>query len=298
MVSTGKQQERLAILVLLLATSFWGATFVVVKSGISQMPFVPYMAIRFTIAFALLAIMRPRALAVPRRTLLQGLVLGAIAFLGYLFQTIGLQYTSASVSGFVTGMFVVLTPLFGWVLFRDHIGLAVWLAVILAGIGLGLISLHGWAFGIGEAWTLAGAALWALQIIGFARFSTRENAYTLGTLMIGVVAICFMAVAIPQGLQAPPNANVWWGILGTAVFATALAFPLQSWGQSHLDATRAALIFSMEPVFATIGGVLFGGDVLGVRGWLGGACILGAIFVAEFGGKAAPEPDPLPHPSM
>ena len=293
-----RQQERTAIFMLLLTTAAWGSTFVVVKDGISQMPFMPLMAWRFTIAFSLLVVMRPSVLRVGGYTVRRAAAVGVIGYLGYLFQTIGLQYTSASVSGFVTGMFVVITPLFGWLLFRDRIGTEVWVAVVVATVGLGLISLRGWNFGVGEAWTLAGAAMWALQIIGFARWSTRETSIAFGTWMIGTVAILFILFTIPQGFAIPPNASVWWGILGTAVFATAFAFPAQSWGQSHLDATRAAVIFTMEPVFATIGGVAFGGDVLTVRIVLGALCIFAAMFIAEFGGRRRPKMDALPHPSV
>lgn len=293
-----KQRERLAILTLLATTAAWGGTFVVVKDGISQMPFMSLMSTRFTIAFVLLALMRPRALILSRVSWLRGAGLGVIGFLGYLFQTIGLQYTTASVSGFITGMFVVLTPLFSWVLFRERIGPEVWVAVMIATIGLGLISLHGWAFGVGEAWTLAGAAMWALQIIFFARWSTSGNAYSTGMLMIGFVALLFSLFTAPQGFVLPPNAGVWWGILGAAVFATALAFPAQAWGQSHIDATRAAVIFTMEPVFATLGGTIFGGDVLTSRILLGAGCIFVAMFVAEFGGRRRPDVDAMPHPSV
>ena len=293
-----KRQERLAILTLLSITAAWGGTFVIVKDGISQMPFMSLMTIRFSIAFVLLAAMRPRALRVDRQTLLRSAGTGVICYLGYLFQTMGLQYTSASVSGFVTGMFVVLTPLLAWLLHRDHIGREVWIAVVIATVGLGLISLRGWSFGIGEAWTLAGAAMWALQIIYFARWSTGGNAYSMGTLMIGFVALQFALFTAPQGFSMPPNAGVWAGIVGAAVFATAFAFPAQAWGQSHIDATRAAVIFTMEPVFAALGGVLFGGDILTSRILLGAGCIFVAMFVAEFGGRRRQPIDAMPHPSV
>lgn len=293
-----KQQERTAIIVLLLTTAAWGGTFVVVKDGISQMPFMPLMSWRFTIAFLLLVAMRPRVLRASREDYRKAFVIGSISFLGYLLQTIGLQYTSASVSGFITGMFVVITPLIGWAFFRERIGWNVWAAVGLAVFGLGLIAINGWSFGKGEAWTLAGAAMWALQIVFFSRFSTQENAFNLGTLMIGVVALEFIVFTVPQGYAAPPNAGVWWGIIGAAVFATAFAFPAQSWGQSHIDATRAAVIYTMEPVFAMIGGVVFGGDKLTERVLAGAACIFAAMAIAEFGDRRKPEAEALPHPSV
>ena len=281
-----KQQERLAILVLIGVTAAWGLTFVVVKDGIGQMPLMPLMTIRFAIAFVLLALMRPRALRYDRDTYRRGIAVGVITFIGYVFQTVGLQYTSASVSGFITGMFVVITPLLTWALFRERITAAGWIGVAMATVGLGLLSLRGWAFGVGEAWTLAGAAMWALQIIALAHWSTKDNAYAIGTLMMGTCAALFSVSTAPFGFELPPNAGVWIGILITAVFASALAFPLQSWGQSHIDATRAAVIFTMEPVFAGLGGYFIGGERLTTRALFGAALIFTAMFVAEFGSRA------------
>ena len=288
----------MAIASLLAVTAAWSTSFVVVKDGISRMPFMSFMSLRFSVAFILLALMRPRALRMDRRQLGRGVVIGVIGFLGYLFQTIGLQYTTASVSGFITGMFVVLTPLCAWALHRDRIGGNVWVSVVIATVGLGLISLHGWSFGVGEAWTLAGALMWALQIIYFSRWSTSENAYSIGMLMIGFVALFFVVGTVPAGFTMPPTGGVWVGVLVTSVFATAIAFPVQSWGQAHIDATRAAVIFTMEPVFAATAGVLVAGDVLGPRTLIGAACILAAMAIAEFGGRRAPDVDTLPHPSM
>lgn len=292
------RRERTAILLLLITTMAWGGTFVVVKDGISQMPFMPLMAWRFSIAFALLAAMRPKIFRAGADVVRKAFVIGSISFLGYLFQTIGLQYTTASVSGFITGMFVVITPLIGWIVFRERLGWNIWVAVVVAALGLGLIAVRDWSFGLGEAWTLAGAAMWALQIIYFSRFSTPQTALTLGTLMIGFVALDFVIFTVPQGFEMPPNGGVWAGIMAAAVFATAFAFPAQSWGQSHIDATRAAVIYTMEPVFAMIGGVFFGGDVLTERVIAGAACIFASMAIAEFAGKRDHEVESLPHPSV
>jgi len=293
-----KRQERLAILALIAATAAWGSTFVVMKDAISRMPLMPFMVWRFWVAFALLVIMRPRILRVDRATYGKALVIGFVSFLGYLFQTVGLQYTTASVSGFVTGMFVVITPLFGWLMYRERITKVVWIAVAVATVGLGLISLHGWSFGVGEAWTLAGAAMWSLQIIYFAKWSTRENSYALGSLMIGVIAVCFTVGTAPIGFERPVSGGVWVAVFVTAALATAFAFPAQSWGQSHLDATRAAVIFTLEPVFAMLFGIVLGGDRLAARTVLGAAMILVAMFIAEFGGRRQQDFEALPHPSL
>lgn len=279
-----KREERLAIGALLLATSAWGGTFVVVKDAIAQMPLMDVMAWRWMIAVAVLILIRPRCLLVSRTLYLRGAAVGTVTFFGYLFQTIGLQTTTASVSGFITGMFVVFTPILMWIFYRERLSPTVLGAVILAIIGVAVLSLRGWAFGVGESWTLLGSVFWAGQIVLLAKWSTRENAYSLATIQLGMAGLLFVIGAMPGGLTPPPNQQVWIGILILSIFASAIAFSVQTWGQSHLDATRAAVIFSTEPIFASFFGVWLGGDQLTAR-FLAGA---GLIFVAMLVSELAP----------
>ena len=280
-----KREELLAIGALLLATSAWGGTFVVVKDAISQMPLMDLMAWRWIIAVAVLVVIRPRCLLVSRQTYMRGAAVGVTTFLGYLFQTIGLQTTTASVSGFITGMFVVFTPLLMWAFYRERLTPSIWIAVALATAGLAALSLRGWAFGVGESWTLLGALLWAGQIIFLAKWSTRENAYSMATIQLGTAGILFIIGATPGGITMPPNQGVWIGILILSVFASAIAFSVQTWGQSHLDATRAAVIFSTEPIFASFFGIWLGGDQITGRFIFGATMIFAAMLISEFGPK-------------
>lgn len=283
-----KREEWLAIAALVLATLAWGATFVVVKDGISQMQLLDLMAWRWSIASLLLIALRPRVFRTDRRTLLRGMAIGIITYIGYVTQTIGLQTTSASVSGFITGMFVVFTPIFSWIFLRERMSREVWLSVALALVGLGFLSLNGWSIGVGELWTLAGAAMWALQILMLATWSTRENAMTMATMQLSTTAVLFIiSGGIDGGISVPPNKDVWIGILVLAVFGSVFAFVLQAWGQSHLDATRAAVIFTFEPVFASTFGVWLGGDQLTTRFLVGAGLILSAMLVSELGDKRA-----------
>lgn len=285
-----KREELLAIGALLLATSAWGGTFVVVKDAISQMPLMDVMAWRWMIAVAVLVLIRPRCLFVERSLYLRGAAVGTVTFFGYLFQTIGLQTTTASVSGFITGMFVVFTPFLMWVFYRERLTPQVWVAVVLAICGLAALSLRGWAFGVGESWTLLGAMFWAGQIVLLATWSTRENAYSLATIQLGTAGVLFVIGAVPDGLTPPPNQQVWIGILILAIFASAIAFTVQIWGQSHLDATRAAVIFATEPIFASIFGVWLGGDQITVRFLIGASLILTAMLVSELTPKRELKP--------
>lgn len=277
----------MAVIALLGSTAAWGSTFVVVKDGIEQMSLWSLNSWRWMLAFMLLVAIRPRALRVPRALLLRGLAVGLVTSLGYLFQTVGLLTTTASVSGFITGMFVVFTPFFARMFIGDRITGSAWIGVLLSFIGLGLISLNGFSLSVGVLWTVAGAAMWAMQIVTLAKWATHENAYSIAVIQIGVVAVFFTIGALIEGLQVPPSAGVWEGLFVLVVFASVLAYTVQVWGQAHIDATRAAVIFTMEPVFAGIFGVWLRQDQVTLRTLAGAGFILGATLVSEFGSRRA-----------
>ena len=280
-----RNHHVLAVLALVAATAVWGSTFVVVQDAVEQMPVLPFLVWRFALATLVLFVLRPRAIfdldrAKRRHGVLLGLMLGA----GYVLQTFGLLHTSATVAGFITGMFVVFTPLIGWAVLGEPVARAVWLAVGLATVGLALISLNGLSLGVGELLTLGAAAMYAGQIVGLARWSTAADAYGLTVLQLGVVAVmCLVASPLESGMAMPPSAGVWAAILFLALAATALAFLAQTWAQTHMSAPRAAIVLTLEPVFAGVFGVLVGGDQLTARVLAGGLCIVAAMYVVELG---------------
>jgi drug/metabolite transporter (DMT)-like permease len=280
-----RNHHTLATLALVGATAVWGATFVVVQDAVEQMPVVPFLFWRFAIAALVLAVLRPGAVrALPREKRRVGVYLGMLLGGGYVLQTFGLLHTSATVSGFITGMFVVFTPLIAWAVLRQPIGPAVWLGVALATVGLALISLNGFVLGFGELLTLGCAALFAGQIVGLGHWSTASDAYGLTVLQLGVVALmCLLASPLQGGLVVPPNAGVWAAIVFLALAATALAFLAQTWAQTYMSAPRAAIVLTLEPVFAGIFGVTVGGDELTTRILLGGLFIVAAMYVVELG---------------
>ncbi len=279
-----RSHHTLATLALIGATAVWGATFVVVQDAVTRMAVLPFLFWRFALATVVLALLKPRAVldldpAKRRQGLLLGLLLGG----GYVLQTFGLLHTSATVSGFITGMFVVFTPLIGWLLLGEPIARPVWVAVGLSTVGLALISLNGFAIGLGELLTLGCAALFAGQIVGLSRWSTARDAYGLTVLQLGVVALLsLVASPLQGGLALPPDAGVWAAIVFLALAATALAFLAQTWAQTHMSAPRAAIILTLEPVFAGFFGVWIGGDELTGRILLGGMCIMAAMYLVEF----------------
>lgn len=270
---------------LVLVCVIWGSTFLVVKDAVARMPAMDFLAWRFTIAALAMVVIRPRAVRrLDARGRRLGAVLGLVLAVGYITQTIGLEHTPASVSGFITGLYVVFTPLCMAVLLHRPVGRLTWLAVALATAGLGLLSLHGFSIGVGEALTLVCALAFALHIVGLGEWSSSYDAAGLVVAQLGTVALVSIVIAAPQSLAPPPDAGVWGAVLLTALAATAVAFFLQTWAQARLSPTRAAVVMTMEPVFAGIFGVALGGDTLSVRTVVGAVLVLAAMYAVELGG--------------
>jgi len=276
----------LAVLALLAVCAIWGATFVVVKDAIARMSVADFLAWRFALAAVAMVALRPNAVrqlgAVGRRDgVLLGLALGA----GYLLQTYGLRSTPASVSGFITGMFVVFTPLGAGILLRRPVGPMAWLAVVVATVGLGLLALRGFAVGTGELLTLGCALAFAIHIVGLGEWSAGRNPVALAVVQLATVAALGAVAALlaggAVGLRPPPDAGVWGALALTALAATALAFVVQTWAQSLLSPTRAAVVMTTEPVFAGIFGVALAGDQLGWRQLAGAGLVLIAMLLVE-----------------
>ena len=286
-MSTPRNGSYLATLAILFATLVWGSTFVVVQDGINAMPMMMFMGWRFAVATLVLIALRPQALKMSAETFRKGLFIGIALALGYWTQTFGLYSTSASVSGFITGMFVVLTPVAALLVYRLKIGGAGWVAIALAFAGVGLISVkmdQGIALGGGEAWTLLGAAFFSFQIMWLSHWGKPETSYSFAIMQIGTCAVFFMGVGIPvDGWQVPQSADLWKSILFLAVFASAFAFIAQSWAQSHMTPTRAAVLLSTEPLFAGVFGIWAKPEDnhLTLQIGLGAAAILAAMLLIE-----------------
>jgi drug/metabolite transporter (DMT)-like permease len=272
-----------ALAALVAVTAVWGITFVQVKDAVAIYPLFAFLAVRFAIASAVLA---PAAGA--RVTRLgaagwrDGVVLGSLLALGYGLQTAGLERTTVSSTGFITGLYVVLTPVLAFVLFRIRAGAAVWAGVALATVGLALLSGIDAGSPVGDALVLGGAAAFALQIVLMERSAPRHDplALTLAEMVAALALFGIVAVALGE-LEVPRGWTVWGALLVTGVFASALAFLVQSWAQRQTSATRTALVFALEPVFAGIFGYALAGDRLGWLGWTGCAVIMAGIVVAE-----------------
>jgi len=289
--------ERLATLLLVSVTAVWGSTFFLIRDLVAHVPSADFLAVRFAIAAVVMAVVfRRQLMGLTRRQVLIGVGLGLLYGLAQLLQTVGLEHTDASVSGFVTGSYVVLTPVLGALLLRDRVPGTTWLAVGLAAVGLAVLSLRGLSMGYGEALTLGSAALYALHIIGLGRWSTAGSATGLATVQAFVITAVTAVGAVPGGLTLPATGGQWASLLYMALVAGALALWAQTWAQSHLAASRAAVVMTMEPVFAAGFAVLLGGESATARMVLGGALVLTAMYVVELlgrrGGASAEEDRP------
>ena len=281
MPAARSRTELLALAALLAMTAAWGSTFFLIKDIVTRVPVSDLLAVRFAIASLALFLITGRQLRMSRVTIRRGVLLGVIYGLAQLLQTAGLAQTSASVSGFITGLYVVATPLLSAVILRTRIPPATWLAVGLATVGLGVLSLNGFSVGYGELLTLASAVIYAGHIVALGRFSTPDTALSLSLAqLITITVVCGLA-ALPGGITLPATATDWWIVIYLAVIAGAMTMVLQTWAQARIDATRAAVIMAMEPVFAAFFAVLLGGESLTSRMLLGGALVLTAMLIVE-----------------
>lgn len=286
---TTQSSSRVATLLLITVTAVWGSTFFLIRDLVEHVPPADFLAVRFAIAAVAMGIVfRRQTLALTRQDVVTGVGLGVLYGGAQLLQTVGLAHTDASVSGFVTGAYVVLTPLFAAALFRERIAGSTWLAVGLATTGLAVLSLRGLSVGYGEALTLAAAGLYALHIIGLGRFSQPHTATGLATVQAAVIAVVCGIGAVPDGVTLPADGGQWASLVYMALIAGAVALWAQTWAQSHLTATRAAIVMTLEPVFAALFAVLLGGEVLTARMLLGGALVLAAMYLVELLGRRTP----------
>lgn len=295
--ATTASKSSLAVASLVMVTAVWGSTFVLIKDLVATLPVTDFLAVRFVIAAAvLLAVLWRQVRRLGREQLLRAVALGVVYGLAQILQTAGLARSTAAVSGFVTGMYVVLTPIVAALLLRQRTPRSVWVAVALSTAGLALLALRGLAVGGGELLVLTSAALYALHIVGLGRWSVPQDALGLSAVQMVTIAVVCSAGAVPGGVVMPQTAGQWSGVLYTALAAGALALVLQTWAQGHLSATRAAVIMTMEPVFAALFAVALGGEHLTWRMLAGGALVIAAMYVVELAPAREPPTEPMPVP--
>jgi drug/metabolite transporter (DMT)-like permease len=252
-------------------------------------PLFAFLALRFVLATLVLAAPGARRVASLQRTGVgAATVLGLLLASGYALQTAGLQRTTVSGTGFVTGMYVVLTPLIALAVFRTRIGAAAWAGVAVSTAGLAMLAGIHAGSAVGDLLVLAAAAVYSLQIVLMERYAPRYDALAFTLVEMAAAAAGLLVVALGRGdLSVPHGGTVWGALLVTGIFASALAYLVQTWAQRRTSATRTALAFTMEPVFAALFGYTLDGDRLGALGWAGCAAIMGGILLAEPAAAAA-----------
>ena len=277
-------RPRLApMFALVCVTAVWGYTFVPVQEAIAVYPLFAFLAVRFGISTLVLAPFAWRSLGVlPRRGLAAGVGAGVLLAAAYGLQTAGLELTTVTSTGFITGLYVVLTPVIALVLFRTPVAAAAWAGVALAVAGLLLLNGVPGGSALGNALVLGNAVAQSFQIVAMERFAPRYDARALTFLQMGVSCVGFTVIALGRGeLTVPHGGTVWFALVVTGVFAGALGYLVATWVQSRTTAARAALVFTLEAPFAALFGVLLLSERLGFVGWLGCGVMLAGIVLAE-----------------
>ncbi len=260
--------------------AIWGGAFLSMKGTLERLDVNSFLAWRFLIATLLLILIRPSVLKkIDLPFFKKGVILGIFLSSGYIFQSFGLTLTTVSNTGFITGLYVVLTPIVAAVILRKNISLVEWFAVLVATIGLALLSLNGLQFGLGEFLVLISALLFALHIVGLGEWSKGLDAYALTVLQLGTCAVVTFLASFKSGFKAPPDSGVWWSIIYTAIFATALAFIVQTWAQSFIAPSTVGVILAAEVVFAAGLGIWFLNEPVTLRIALGGLLVLASMYL-------------------
>lgn len=280
MSSSHALKMRLAPWALLLVSASWGLAFVVMKDAIERQSVNSFLFTRFLVAVIAMFLLKPTVIQVINREILRkGFIAGLFLAAGYILQTLGLALTGAAVTGFITGLYVVATPVIAALVLRVRITAFTWGCVLLATVGLALLSLKGWNLGYGEFLVFLCAIAFAAHIIALSKWSNGLDVYAMTIVQLATCALATGVISLIQGYEAPADCNGWYVVLFTAIICTAVAFVVQTWSQAHMSATKVAVILTMEVVFAALFAVIFGGESLSLRTLFGGVLVFAAMFM-------------------
>jgi drug/metabolite transporter (DMT)-like permease len=271
------------LLALVGVTVIWGVTFVQVQDALELYPLFAFLAVRFAISTAVLAPFAWSSLrGLPRSGYAAGVGVGALLATAYGLQTAGLELTTVASTGFITGLYVVFTPILALALFGTPVPRVLWAGVALAVVGLLLLNGVPGGSAVGNALVLGNAVFQAFQITAMERYAPRYDPRALTFLQMSTAFVGFTVIALALGeLEVPRGATVWGALVVTGVFAGALGYLIATWVQARTTAARAALVFTLEAPFAALAGVLLADEVLGLAGWLGCVIMMCGIVVAE-----------------
>ncbi len=268
------------LLTLVAITLVWGTSFVVVKNALDTIPVSLLLALRFSLAAACFVWVR-----FDRRAVVPALILGSLGFVGFATQTIGIDLSTASKAAFITGLSVILTPLVAALWFRRPVRTRAYVAAVIAVVGLALLTLGdaGWAgVNVGDAWLLLTALAYAVYIVYLGEVAGRTGAFVLAGLQLLPMALMAWVWAWPERALLPTVPLATYGAIAyLAILSTAVVSVLQTYAQRVVPAALTALVFVLEPVFASVFAVWWLGERLGALGWLGGALVVAAMLVSE-----------------
>jgi drug/metabolite transporter (DMT)-like permease len=278
-------KTRLAVFALLGVGFVWGAAFVLMKDAIVLQPYMDFLATRFTIAAIAMILLRPVvSLRFEAGDIRYGALIGVVLAFGYITQTIGLDMTTAATSGFLTGLYVVFTPLIAWLFTRQKVSGKVALGVLFSIVGMGIFSgaATSTEFQLGQIWLVVCAVLYAVHILLLGHYGKTRNSYRFAMLQIAFVALVTWGFALVDGYQPPPNFEVWFAVLFTALLSTVLAFWIQTWAQTLLDPARVALLITSEVIFTALLAIGLGQEPLTLAIVVGGGMMLTAMLIVEW----------------
>lgn len=270
---------KIAPWALLAVSASWGLAFVVMKQPIKDQNVNSFLFTRFAFAVLVMILLKPSVLRkINREVLTKGSLAGLFLGTGYIFQTLGLDRVGAAITGFVTGLYVVATPLIAWLVLRHRISAFTWLATLVATAGLALLSIQGFSVGTGELLVLVSAVAFGAHIVALSQWSSGLDVYAMTIVQLAACGVLTGVISLSEGYVAPANAMGWSVVIYTAVVCTAIAFMVQTWSQAHISATKVAVILTMEVVFSAIFALIFTDEKLNLQKIIGGILIVIAML--------------------
>ena len=274
-----KMKSKLTLYIAMISiAAVWGSSFVVMKDSLERQNVFSFLSSRFILAALLMVMYKPGVFrGLTRKFIYRGIIAGILLGGGYIFQTYGLTKTTVSNTGFITGLYLVFTPLISLIILKRHVLKIQWLAVVIATIGLFFISYNGVTIGLGEILVLISAFIYGAHFVALGEWSDGKNTYALTFIQVATVAALTSIFAFKDGFQVAPDSTVWLAILYTAFFATFIGFLIQTKAQSVMSATVASVLLATETPFAVFFGLYFHSDPLTLRIITGGSLVMAAM---------------------
>ena len=274
-----KMKSKLTLYIAMISiAAVWGSSFVVMKDSLERQNVFSFLSSRFILAALLMFLYKPGVFrGLTKKFIYRGIIAGILLGGGYIFQTYGLTKTTVSNTGFITGLYIVFTPLISLIILKRHVLKIQWLAVVIATIGLFFISYNGVTIGLGEILVLISAFIYGAHFVALGEWSDGKNTYALTFIQVATVAALTSIFAFKDGFQMAPDSTVWLAILYTAFFATFIGFLIQTKAQSVMSATVASVLLATETPFAVFFGLYFHSDPLTLRIITGGLLVMAAM---------------------